>query len=432
MATTPAELTGLFKEVYGDDIINLIPEAAKFTRRVKFTEKSKETGNLYHQPVVVSQEHGVTYASPTSGAFALKAAVAMNTQDAQIRGNQMLLRSSLSYDAAAKASNSKKAFREATELLVTNMMESMTKRLEIAEFYGHGAGTAAITNTGLGTCVAGAIVDINATSHTLPISAASWATGIWSGLENAKLNFYYNNAGTLTLISSGANAIFEVDSVDTDAKTVTISGTATGISDLETRNDTDDVIAFFDGAFGNEFAGMNTIIRNTGLLFNVNATTYGLWRGNVSTVTGAITLGKVSSAVAKAVNRGLNEKVAAYLSPDAFATLANDQAALRQYDQSKGPKASNGFESIELLMQSGVVVEFISHNIVKGADCFILPENKAKRLGAQDVSFKTPGRGEDLFLHLPDNAGFELRLYTDQCLLLEQPARTVVLNGFTA
>lgn len=431
MATTPAELTGLFKEVYGDDIRNLIPEVAKFTKRVKFVEKSKETGRLYHQPVVVSQEHGVTYASPTAGAFALKSAVAMNTQDAQIQGTQMLLRSSLSYDAAAKASNSKKAFEEATSLLVTNMMESLTKRLEIEYFYGHGSGTALVTNTGLGTGDAASIVDVDATHNIFVVNAATWAAGIWSGLENAKLNFYYSNAGTLTLISSGADAVFSVSGVDTDTRRITLTGTSTGISDLETRNDTDAIYAFFDGAFGNEFAGLNTIFRNTGTLFNISASTYGLWKANVHPVTGQLTLGKTLGGVAKAVNRGLNEKIVGYLNPDAFKDLANDLSALREYDQSyNGAQGEIGVESIRFRGQNGVI-DILPHNIVKAGDLFLFPENKCKRIGAQDVSFKTPGRGEDLFLHLPDNAGFELRLYTDQALLVEEPAKCCIVSGFT-
>lgn len=43
--TSPAELTGLFKEVYGDSIENLIPEAAKLTKLIPFVQRDKESGN---------------------------------------------------------------------------------------------------------------------------------------------------------------------------------------------------------------------------------------------------------------------------------------------------------------------------------------------------------------------------------------------------
>jgi hypothetical protein len=70
----------------------------------------------------------------------------------------------------------------------------------------------------------------------------------------------------------------------------------------------------------------------------------------------------------------------------------------------------------------------MSHNIIKQGEAFVLPMKRIKRLGAQDVSFKTPGREDEIFLHLPDNAGFELRNYTDQQIFIETPARTVKIT----
>jgi hypothetical protein len=63
----PSSLTGLFYEVYGDDVINLIPESAKIVKAVPFAPAEKQEGNKYHQPVILSYEHGVTYAAPDAG-----------------------------------------------------------------------------------------------------------------------------------------------------------------------------------------------------------------------------------------------------------------------------------------------------------------------------------------------------------------------------
>ena len=165
--TTPAKLSGLFKEAYGDDVYNLIPDIAKIIKMVPFTSREKEEGNKYHQPVILTHEHGVTYAASSAGAFALNDAISMNMQDAQVEGSQMLLRSALSYDAAAKASNSKKAFVKATELLVENMLESITKRCEISLLYG---------TSGVGTADSSSNVD---TTHTvITFLTAGWASGI--------------------------------------------------------------------------------------------------------------------------------------------------------------------------------------------------------------------------------------------------------------
>lgn len=431
-ATDPSVLSGLFKEQYPDEMINLVPEQLKVQKAVKFVPSDKETGNYYHQPVIVQQEHGVTYAGPTAGAFALNAAVPMATQDAQVRGNQMLLRAALSYDLAAKSSTSKKAFKKGTRLIVESMQESIRKRLELSCLYGQASATAVNASAGLGTCTAAGIVDVSATTHYFVVSDATWAPGIWSGLEGAKLQFYYDNSGTYTLISSGADSIGTVTAVDTDNKRILVTMTATGIGAVETQNDSTDVVAFFYGAFTNEMVGLNGIVTNTGTLFNISAASYGQWKSNVHTISGQLTFGKITQGIAVAVGRGLMEDVTCYLSPKTWQNVCNDQAALREYDVSYdgGKEAKNGFRKLSFVGQNGLIT-LEPHSYVKEGDAFYGPFNRAMRVGAQDVSFQTPGREGDIFLHLADNAGYELRVYTDQALFIEEPYKFGKFTGFT-
>lgn len=42
---TPSQLSGLFKESYGDEIMNLVPEVAKLVKLIDFVPRDKETGN---------------------------------------------------------------------------------------------------------------------------------------------------------------------------------------------------------------------------------------------------------------------------------------------------------------------------------------------------------------------------------------------------
>lgn len=418
MATGPSNLTGLFKEAYGDTVENLIPESALITKAVPFVQRDKETGNLYHQPVIVSNEHGVTYATVDAGAFALNTAISMQMKDAQISGAQILLRSSLSYDAASRASNSKKAFVKATELLVQNMMESMVNRLEIACLYG---------GSGLATCSSSA--NTNATTTVVQISTASWATGIWLGKETCKINFYNGSS----IISSGADSIFTISSVNVADRKLTVTGTATGITALD--SDLAGAGAgvtkiFFNGAKTNEMNGLDTIITNTGTLFNIDASAYNLWKGNsYSAGSAALTMGKILSAVSLAVQRGLNEKVTVLLNPDTWTNVASDLAALRKFDGSyRREVAENGVEAIKFYHQNGEI-ELRGWNIVKEGEGFIVPFKRVKRLGSTDMTFKTPGREDEIFLHLPDNAGYELRCYTDQAIFLETPARATKITS---
>jgi hypothetical protein len=420
MATEPSNLTGLFKEVYGDSVENLIPDAAKLTKRVPFVPKAKQNGNKYNQPVVVNQEAGFTYAGPTDGAFALNDAVSMQLENAEVQGSQCVLRSALAYDSAAMSANSKAAFLEATELLVENMMESSAKRLEISSWYGR---------LGIAAVVLNSDSNVSATRTSFTISAASWSSGIWSGLEGAKLQFY--RPDLTTLISSGADSIFTVYSVNPGSRVITVDGTATGITALDTAIGSYAVVPFFNGSNGKEMYGIDYIIQNTGSLFGIDAAVYDLWKSNVVTVSGQLTMGKILSAVSVAVGRGLNEDLTVWVSPATWANLASDLAALRMYDGSYNKsKAENGMESICYYGQNGKI-EIISHNIIHDGDCFGLPLKRVKRLGAQDISFKTPGRDDEIFLQLPSNAGFELRNYYNQAVFIETPARCFKITGFT-
>lgn len=420
MATGPSNLSGLFKEVYAPNLINLIPEEDKLVRAVKFVPTDKQLGNKYHQPVIVNQEQGFTYAGIDAGAFALNDAVSMNTQDAQVQGYQILLRSALAYDAAARASTDAKAFVKETQLMVENMMESTTKRVEIACWYGQ---------AGLGTLASS--VNASATTTTVTITTAEFAAGIWSGMENGVIDVYQSNGST----KINANAALTVTQVNVGSRTLLLTGNATDIGDLDTyvAANANAALIYFRGANGSEMAGMYKIFTNTGTLFNISATTYNLWRANsYSSSSAALTFGKLQSAVGAAVNRGLNEDVSVYVNPVTWSNLLTDQAALRRLDSSYSPsKTENGSGSIKFHSQNGTI-EVIAHNIIKEGQAFVFPNKRVRRIGAWDIGFKCPGRGdEDIFTQLPSNAGYELRSYTDQSIFVETPAKCVLITNIT-
>lgn len=419
--TDVGQLNGMFKEVYASNVENLIPDVAIIQKTIPFNEREK-IGQAYHQPVKLTASQGMTYASADSGAFALNAPVALTTKDAIVKGSQMVLRDRMSYDAAAKSSHgSTKSFIESTRYLVDSMMETSAKRVEIALLYG---------GSGLGNVATSA--NASATSTVLSFAVPEWAIGIWSGLENTVINMYTSDT---TLVSSGADANFTVDTMDVDARTVTVTGSAAGITalDIAVGANGGDVNVYFLGSFGNEMSGLNKIITNTGTLFNIDAAAYNLWRGNVHSVTGALALSDIYSAVSKAVGRGLAEDVVCYVSPDTWKDLNNDLAATRSFDSSyKSSKGENGFNEIVYYGANGKI-SIVSHTCVKAGDAFVLPPKRLKRVGASDIRFQPyGGSNEDqFFLQLPDNAGYEIRNYTDQAVFAECPAKMVKITGFT-
>lgn len=415
MATGVSDLNGLFKEAYGDDLIDLIPEAAMLAKKIKFVSSEKQDGNKYNQPVILADEQGVTYAAPDSGAFALEDAVAMTTKNASLQGISMLIRSSLDYEAAAKASNSKKAFVKATQLILENMSKSIYKRLEVCLLHGR---------AGLG--VTSAVTASTSTVSVVQITTASWATGIWAGSSGAKLQFYNGSS----LVSSGNDSVFSVTAVNTALRQITVTGTSTGSTALVALTATP-LNVYYKGTFGVEAHGLRSILTNTGSLFGIDAAVYDLWRGNSVTVSGSMTFAKLLNALTPAVQRGLDEDVMVLVNPATFQNLGNDIAALRVFDQSyTSGEAQQGSRSIKYFGQ-GIVLEIVSYNLVKEGELFIVPPKKCLRIGAQEISMKTPGRSDEIFLQLPSSAGYEMRMYSNQALFMETPARGVYVSGFT-
>lgn len=411
-------LTGLFKEAYAKDIQNLVPDCVCLTERIGFVSRDRETGNFYHQPVILSQEQGVTYAAANSPDADVEDPIGLTMFDAQIQGSNMLVATRLSYEDAARASTGVKAFKKLTGLKIQNTMETMYKRLEISLLYG----TKGLADTASST-------NVSATTTNVTFSAGSFAQGMWAGLVNAKVNFF-TAAGAL--VSSGADAVFTVTTINLNTRVVLITGTTTGITALDTAiSGAGPCTVFFKNAKTAEMAGIDAIITNTGTLFNISAASYELWKGNVSSVTGQLTMGKILKGLSTPVANGLNKKVVGLVNPNTWSDLASDLAAQRMFDGSyKTGKAENGAETIWYYGSNGGI-EIVSHNLVKPADAFFFPEDEMERTGAQDVSYITPGRDDQIFLHRQDKMQYEFRVYTNQAVLCYAPARTLKITGFT-
>jgi hypothetical protein len=410
------ELNGLYKRVYAKDgPVNVIPEVGLLVKMLKLSDADKE-GDRFVQNVVVAHSHGFTYNTTSNTAYTLNNAVAMTTKEATVQGSEIILRDAISYKAAAKsAGGNVKAFRSAVELVLENMQDSHTKRLELSLLYG-----------GYGIGKTSSSANASTTSTVVTLTDASWAVGIWSGAENAVINFYNGSS----LVSSGADADFIVAGVDPDNKKLTLTGTTTGIAALDTSIGSGTRDIFWKGAKSEECYGLEYIMRNTGSLFGIDASVYSLWKSNVVSAGSAqLTMAKVLKGVARAYGRGLVGKAKLLCNPLTWANLAADLAALRKYDASyQRGKGENGFESITYYAQNGEI-EIIGYGMIKEGLAFMFPaEGCLKRLGASEISFNTPGMGDKIFTQLANNAGFELRNYSNQAILAQKPATCVLFD----
>jgi len=332
----------------------------------------------------------------------------------------MLIRSQMSYEAAARASNDKKAFVKATSLMVQNMVNSMAKRLEISMLYGR-------TNIGkLASAASG-----SGGARVYQLETASWASGIWAGSENMPLDVVSLAVPTSSGNKLNSNAQLVVTAVDLNARTVSVSGNSTDLTAIDAAIATG---AFFIpfGSLLTDVFGLDRIVTNTGVLYNIDASVYNLWKGSTyDALSAALSFSKILSAVSGAVERGLDQDVVCMLSPKTWANISSDQAALRMYDDSyKSSKLENGSSEYSFHGQNGKI-DIVSSIYIKEGECFIFPPKRLKRIGAMNISFKMPGRQqqEDFFLELTSQAGYELRAYTDQTLFSDSPGRLVkVIN----
>lgn len=411
-AETQTTLTGLFKDVYEDVIVNLVPESSVFQKRVKFVPSDKREGRVLHQPVLLALPSGVTFGV---GLVPLNNPIASQMGDAQITGAGMTLADRITYDVAAKAaSGGDRAFVEATELIVDALTQSMSKFIEIELMWG---------SSSLGTLGQSSVNTGSGTTVTFTIDSAEWATGIWGGLENMSIDVY--DAG----VKVNTNAAVVVSSVNPVTRVIT--GTANSTDATAINGLAATALQLFPyNAYGNEMSGFYVILTNTGNLFNINAGTYALWQANTySFASTAANFGKIQSMVAVATARGLMEDVGVFMNPTTFANVVTSQAGARRYDQSyKSKDMENGATGLTFWGPNGKI-ELIPHIFMKQGYCFTLPLKRCQRTGATDLTFTLPGMPGEFFLQVPGYTAYELRCYTLQAAFLNSPYKGVIGTG---
>lgn len=392
-------LNGNFKQIYADKLEDLIPEGFKLVNAIPFVARDKILGDAYNAPVLLQLEHGVTFANSGAGAFNLEAPISGQTQNAVVRGNMMVLRSALSYEAASKSQGSKAAFEDATKYIVELMLKSITKKLEIMLFYGQ-MGYGKIATAGV-------------TGNVLTVATAEWAPGIWVGGEGMPIeirdpNGVLRGSATITAVSMSA-------------RTLTLDAMPAGATD-------DDVI-WHKGAYGKEFAGVHKIVSNTGSLFGIDAAAYSLWAGNSVPASGTLSFDEVADALTRAVEKGLEGKVRLYVNPRTWVDLLDELVAKRMFDSSySAQKGEDGHERLVFHSQNGTI-EVESSIYVKEGYAFILKMDEFIRVGSSDVTFKRPGKGDEFFKDLENTAGYELRCWSDQAVFCKAPGLQTVITG---
>lgn len=417
-------LVGLFKEVYGDSIVEAWSFVAKLANRVKFVRKDLMPGNFYHNPVDLQLEGGITAAAagvvPGVGVAPFLPAIAGQMQDAQIAGAQLIGRSTVSYESIARSANDKAAFKSATEAIVRRLSRTTSKHLELQLLHGRDGMGVISANPATGA------------TRTVVITDASWAPGIWAGLIGSTLDLY-NSAGVKqnTGATSTGNAI-TINSVNTVNKTLTLATPQAADQTLNLAN----LNIFFETASpASEMVGLTYLANLTAAspsTFNINPATYDLWQGNQIGSVGSISFDTLIEGAALIANYDFDGELVAVVSPRAFAVLNSDQAALRMYDASyASSEIKNGAKGLKFFSQTGPM-EILSHQFQKEGQALLFAPDETVRVGASDVGFITRQGSEDkLILESATAAGSEMRCYSNQAVFSAAPKHLCALSGIT-
>jgi len=410
---------GYFKEIYADNLENLVPEHSVFGQDIAFREKEK-LGDSYHMPVRVRRGHGVTFAGPSSsmGAFTLNAARSGKMLDARVEGSTFVGREDISYKAVMSA-DSKRAFGNLFDDTVKDLMASTAFYRELCLLYGGG-------DIGvLGTEVDAADTD---TEQQWDLTAASSCLGIFAQMEGALIDIYSaagakrNAAGTFEL--TGA-------SIPDGSSQVRLTIKASDASELNNCAATDVVLPA--GAKGEWFTGLETILKNDATLFNIDASVYSLWKANTHAVGGALTMDHVQKAAEKIVPRAGLGDLSCYVSVPTWRKLNSDIVGMRQFTEGGGV-AELGAKEIRYHGPGGTIA-IKSHPMLKaGLAMMGDPKGNARRVGASDITFEldgVPGAPPKFLRQLANKAGYEIRIAYDQALVIPRPAGWTVLTGIT-
>jgi hypothetical protein len=432
-AETTAVAAGLLKQAYNDEAITkVVPASSIIQEEVDFVPDGQKEGAQFNAPVLLSLPTGFTYGA---GFASYQPIIPSNVQYAFLTGSNINLRDGIANDLISRAMNDKNSFMTASKYVMMALQKSMRKELELNLIYG---------STGLGQVTA--TTSLSATSATLYFSFGTWAPAIWSGMENATIQFY--NAGVQI---NGSTGLFTITAVTIAQQTpnfggsITVTGASADITALlgasgvnytfvngATASTGAAIDVYMNTSFGNQMVGIKGILTATGTLFGLNTASYSVWQPNTFPCGSApLSIGKVLDGGALAVARGAeDETLDVLINPNSYANLIVEASSARRLDGSwKKDTLANGARYIEYYGPNGKM-RIIAHPFVKQGEGFILPLEDAKRIGSTDITFDLPGfAGPALYLPSPTNTGVEVRVFTSQALFMAKPSHCVFLQS---
>jgi hypothetical protein len=410
-----------FKQRYGK-FINPLPAENTLADYSEFVEQEARPGIAYNFPVQVSLEHGQTH-NVDGSAFALNNAVDSVLQNAQVDGATILVRGQIPYDVIAKGKNgaangnSGGAFWKPIDLKTKGLMQSGELYRELAMMYGPGTAAAALSNLGVvALSVSGANL---AAPQVVRLTAATWGPGIWNNMINALVDIYQSDGTTLR----ESNVIVQAVTSSTQTRLQLFKTASVAVV---AAND----IILPAGARTRSCIGVQPILENAATMFGISGATYPMWRALTYSVGGAMSRAKLLQGMARIYTNGLTKGGKLFVNGMTFAELAEEADALQRYTANTDEVKRQGVENLEYKSPVGTV-NVALHRYMKQGIAMFIARDVLKRVGSTDLTFSLPGTNQWFYQELSNNAGSEIRVFSNQAPIIEIPYYCMIFTGIS-
>jgi len=431
-------INGLFKQRYGR-WIEPLPDEHTLADFGNFIPSESRPGLGYNFPILSAVEHGQTAWTDGSAAL-LNAAIDSNVKSANLTGSTLLIRSKVSYDVVFQSLNGTGngnvggAFKTGLDQAVQAMLIGAGVYRELALAYGPGSGGTALSNIGvINTNVSSTNISV---ATTVSITQASWIPGLWILAQNMLVDILASGGGSL--VANNVKVNNRVNGSKAQLVIQATAGTTTGATATPAAGN----ILLPAGWWQKSCVGLEGIYNNTGTLFGIDATSVAPWQSNVFSAGNApLTRAKIMAFCAIISINGNKNGGRLFVSAPTFAALAEEFnsimtpsasgiSAVTTYDGNSNQRDKEiGSSSLAYVTAAGRV-EVVVYQHMKQGEAFYIANDNFRRVGSTDLTMKPiAGMPEAFMLQMPNNAGLEMRIFSNQAPVLEIPYRNFLVTG---
>lgn len=430
-ADTISTLDNYFMEQYlKEGLQKVMPEYTPLMT-IPFVGGSEKAGSELIFPLLTSREHGFTALGQTGAQNSLRAATIAQNRRAVVKSFGFMGRTQIDNLSISRAVGSPQAFIDALQYKIENLQESFAVVNEVMLSYGQeGLGVVASGAEADGTY--GGVTFTDGVSGTkLKIAGKQFADHVWIGCEGMPVELFATNA-----VGSAVQLSATIVSYDVENEWIELDS-------LGSVTDPQGYFIYRAGFKDNEGAGLLRILKQTSsssALFEVSSANTPLWRvSQVNVADQYLSFETVADGVARAVGRGLADKITLHVHPQTFASLMPDFNTLkatgsdfksRMFTSAGDVKQlEHGMVGLTFYVGS-VTLEVIANPFVRKGYAFGVAAGELKRAGSTDITYDIPGEESGRYFHRLENvAAVEMRCFADQALFSKSLNKHILFSN---